>query len=843
MRVYNILGRAYDIYLVDVRGTQGIDSKYECQAPFFNPEMFAPYNCQDKIKRLFGHRTFDGFSVDSIANDHLSVIETIYKPDESLFVLGRGFGSYVVHRMLQINSTLIDAVVLDGLCAGPFCNASDWDNQRDILAHKILDQFKSANNSQSYAYQLYAQNRLDPLSSYLSLKEKTDKDIPVCGWRIVSNRDGQTTEVATVTILDQAVRPHFFAGMLQLQRCAIYDYGKAFSSLFSVNGDVIRYSFMVAPYDASFVSTNILLSEVMDLNATVAKNLQFSHNMRIYADNILKLGWTMYPQSPYRNSTATFNKPMLMMNGEYDPQAPLDKARQFANLFTAQGQSFVLMPGMGANSLMKSFMKNQADNITCAGLMIQQFFACPNCTIDTSCTNSMPGLLYEGDAFTARYFDPWNPRYIPPNGQLIAFGVLYTILFFLPVIVLVFVLVLFKNYRIKSRLIAPHIGLIFLLMRQLVNIIRSFGTTLSLSLFSITTILQDTLLVLACTIMLIQLIRFYAMTAIYRDMAKLQPSATFVRVIASKVIFGVILGVVAVIWLVFGIIMVVLEQYYGIVSTTTPYIYVSIVYAIVVVVISIALLVFDFIHHVVVTKCNVLSYFMSGDPLMFRFDQLLVIPIIILASIANFNQNIDQSIDRFITDQIAFILLCLYFGGTLVIAYFIDLIRKRTNKYQVLVNEVEEGTVTEGEGNEEDIIKKMLKNEATKRKLNAYCEKEFSLENIIAYTEVEILIADLKEGKDVDARMLELVQKYLMRSSPMELNVPAKVAKSIVDNANGQGTDDRVQLLETLMGCLMVNLLDTYSRFCLTPEFGETMKLLKPQNDDLKKKLNMAVET
>ncbi len=173
-----------------------------------------------------------GFSVDEIAKDTLKLINTIKATkNDTVILFGRGFGSYIAHRMLQIDSTQISSVILDGLCIGKYCNASDWDIQRDIMGRAILSKVTTADMNQTIAHQHYTSTNMNPTNSYISLLKAGTLSLPVCGRSLRGFTTG-VREKSTVSMFDQTLRPGFFASTFFLNRCQVNDYGNGLTFFF-----------------------------------------------------------------------------------------------------------------------------------------------------------------------------------------------------------------------------------------------------------------------------------------------------------------------------------------------------------------------------------------------------------------------------------------------------------------------------------------------------------------------------------------------------------------------------------------------------------------------------------
>ncbi len=80
------------------------------------------YQCQNKLSVGYSNN-LDGFSADEAAMDTLSLMKAVKQTYGGFnYLYGVSYGTYVSHRIIQINPDAVDAVILDGVCGGKFCD-------------------------------------------------------------------------------------------------------------------------------------------------------------------------------------------------------------------------------------------------------------------------------------------------------------------------------------------------------------------------------------------------------------------------------------------------------------------------------------------------------------------------------------------------------------------------------------------------------------------------------------------------------------------------------------------------------------------------------------------------
>jgi hypothetical protein len=117
-----------------------------------------------------------------------------------------------------------------------------------------------------------------------------------------------------------------------------------------------------------------------------------------------------------------------------------------------------------------------------------------------------------------------------------------------------------------------------------------------------------------------------------------------------------------------------------------------------------------------------------------------------------------------------------------------------------------------------NFIETILEDENLLEIFQTFCEGEWSTENIL----LKIGIHEYKQKgtKEREALAIEMKQNFLIINlSPLEVNVPSRVLKRLVDHIEKPGaefTDDLFNEVETYIN---ENLSDTIGRFFISAEF------------------------
>jgi pimeloyl-ACP methyl ester carboxylesterase len=819
IKLYNLMNKTFDVVLPDNRGT-GKSTRLTCSGSTFFDGMVSS-TCLNQYSSTYG-ANLTGFSVDEIAKDYIKLAYALKQESNTpIYLFGTSFGSYIAHRILQIDSSSIDAVIMDGVCAGSVCNATNWDIQRNTIAQTMLaKQYSSI--SQYYGDQ-------NALSLFQRVLDRINRGVPVCGQPLAPTFTTTYARYSTYMFFDQSLRPALFSSALQLTRCQPNDFG---------DGIIYYRDYQLAPnpitshflcrLDAEprLLDTHIVMSELIDWSTQARQSYLFNYGVDSLAMTLRDV-WKRYPMSVYRNGIANYSKPILMLNGDIDPQAPLTLVRQFASNFNA---TLVVMPGMTSNSFMKSYT-NGSTSTTCGMNLVSQFLSCPNCSIDTSCVQTMIGFTITGDALTSVLLgNVWANYPVPVTALKIGVSIVYGVILPLSVIVFILLLVFRKNRRITSRLFAPHIGQIYIFATQVINIIFYAGEYTSITYQQFASTVNNVLLVAACTVIFIQLERFYVLRKMYQIMNTENAGKVInlYKALSSMPLFLIIVSITILFWVIFGIIMSVTSEYFGYFTIYLPYSYCAIATAATLGLIAVLIFFIDLIT-------NLNRKYFADDPLLFRVDSMLILPIIVFSIIGNVqvtSQLENNIIVNTVFNEIAVLLMIFFFGGNACIACILDVIRGRTLKV-----EHEKEIITD-----EDKIKDIISDDVCLKYFTEYCKAEFSLENLVGYMEVQKVAEKIESmsATEIDLSLSALNEKFMCRTSEMELNVISKLANSWKEmmKVPAEKAYNRKEVLQNLLEAIIVNLLDTFSRFLVTDKYLQCAETLKVKAS-MKTKTNM----
>ncbi|KAL9654221.1 hypothetical protein ABK040_010254 [Willaertia magna] len=373
------------------------------------------------------------------AVDVVKLIQSINVPkNQDTFIYGLSYGTIWVTRILRY---------------------LELNNLNNLLKGAIIDGIVSTKNKK------YTIDMLDLTSDmvgemYLNLcnktiadkdnvcAEKLDTDNPVQYMKDVINgvygvnntstcrpiREGIPKDVLRrifgIMIADVYSRPLIPAVLYRLNRCDedmdipfILHIGNIFTELFS-----LMNSGTTLPLLSPSLQTNIVLSEIWNPDITIdeirneTETLYFALGPALQMAEIKEASnYPTYNLDPkYFNEAFTTNIPVLLLNGELDPQTPLWSAKEQNENIGGNSHGLISIPFAPHATLVFSEQKNTS--ISCGMELIINFIKMENpdvSKIDRKCLNNLNFNFTGSPLVNQLRFDCYNiyeDTYTPDNG-------------------------------------------------------------------------------------------------------------------------------------------------------------------------------------------------------------------------------------------------------------------------------------------------------------------------------------------------------------------------------------------------------------------------------------------
>ncbi|NUO48324.1 MAG: alpha/beta fold hydrolase, partial [Polyangiaceae bacterium] len=387
-----------DLYAVDHRGV-GRSARLDCPEQeteasdwgiSISPEE-APA-CRDTLLAKWGDGLAE-FSSTAAARDLGELIERAKQPGQDVFVYGVSYGTYWAHRYLQVEPSQATAVVLDSI-APPGEDFVNYDADFDAVAHDLLD--------------LCAADTL--CSSKLGVDPRAS-----LGDLYTALEAGHCSALAQTWGLDESTLPVVLAYLLmsyetrtylpplvyRLSRCDAADVTAIDKLLTVLFGSSTTSYYETLSSDALFY--NVALSELwpnaashptIEEIAAQEAGLFVSTGLTPRVAAVQDV-WPAYADDAYVDAWAETSTPLLMMNGDLDPQTPIWVGSEAADHLDGEGQEFVTVPRSAHCVLVQTPPPSDGDT-PCGMKMFLEFIADPTAALDTSCLASIPIETFTG---------------------------------------------------------------------------------------------------------------------------------------------------------------------------------------------------------------------------------------------------------------------------------------------------------------------------------------------------------------------------------------------------------------------------------------------------------------
>lgn len=344
-------------------------------------------SCRDAAVSEWGEG-LSGFTVTAAAQDLGELIERSRHAGDEVYIYSVSYGTYWAQRYLQLYPDQPDGVVLDSICAPGECRfAVRYDHLFDDTGRRLL---ALCSEDRACAARLSD----DPERFLADLYEKLDEDhCPEIGL----DRAGLRQLLATL-LMHVGLRDYIPALIYRVDRCDEQDVN-ALDALWAA---LQIYGGSDSGYGSEVLGTHIGLSEFMENPLpTVAEteehvagllfSLDIGPSMRsLYED------WPRYPPDDYVGQLAETSVPLLMLDGEWDPQTPPVVAKPTTDHFAGAHQTYVQVPWSAHTVVTQSPVDDVLNEVTCGILLMAQFLQAPRDKLDTSCTKRVVGIDFQG---------------------------------------------------------------------------------------------------------------------------------------------------------------------------------------------------------------------------------------------------------------------------------------------------------------------------------------------------------------------------------------------------------------------------------------------------------------
>lgn len=427
------IDNTFDLYIPDHRGT-GYSNPIECPSDLLG----LPANCTSYLDDVYGD-DIHYFSTYQAAMDLGYVLDLfidnlgVYSNDNTI-IYGVSYGTYYLNEYLQIFPDQIQGVILDGICSPDQCRVIKYDENfnnvginllnlcdNDVFCYDIFEQFDNVTNDDNNSSVI-----IQILSDiYLNIANNSNIIECIDAFKV----DASLLQyVFAMFLLSDEGRIFIPPIIYRLERCNEND-TEILTLMFEYILSEIEQQIENRGNFTSILTFNIILSELWNGAdptdpgpsyrelVTIAKDYYFSSGLttefRRWWDD-----WNKYEvNEEFYNKFADPSMPMLLLNGDLDPQTPYElaihSAEQYGaniddniNIPNAKNRYFYTIPNAPHFTMFNSRIRNYTDHTlhidldfeTCGMYIIASFINPQNNFIpDNECIHWLNDIDWNGD--------------------------------------------------------------------------------------------------------------------------------------------------------------------------------------------------------------------------------------------------------------------------------------------------------------------------------------------------------------------------------------------------------------------------------------------------------------
>ena len=373
-----------EIYTLEHRGV-GASNRLGCPlaeraaasssdaGPDAGPRRVDELACLDEVKAAYG-ADLQHYTTTNAARDLARAIELTRRPGLKVYVYGVSYGTAWAQRFLQVAPKHADAVVLDSLVVPGRQFLSMFTTQADPVGRKLAEVCKA---DPSCAAALGP----DPWATIVATKQKLDRGhCPELG---LTPRD---REAFTLFMRVHALQAYAFAAWVRLDRCAPDDV-TALRLLLS-------RKIFTSPNEglsSDVLGSNIAFSELWESPPPSQETLSQRYDDAVFPtappSAALQAAWPKYAADEHVGKLPDAQVPVLVMNGTFDTQTPIELSETTKAHYSLPGRTFVTIPYANHNVIAQSPLPASGDNPPehCGMAIMTAFLKSPGAPVDTSC--------------------------------------------------------------------------------------------------------------------------------------------------------------------------------------------------------------------------------------------------------------------------------------------------------------------------------------------------------------------------------------------------------------------------------------------------------------------------
>lgn len=380
------------VYLTDARGA-GRSTKLDCPnaqaedspggAAILSQEW---PDCIAEAEAPWGPGSLDRFDTTSAATDLLFLAEHTRDPNATQFAYGVSYGTFWLHRTLQLDPDAWTGVILDSIVPPDEPNLSEIDAWHDEAGRAVLERC-GRDPDCSAALGGDAVAATEELFDMLDAGHCPDlRSATLSGRELLRLTFGVLISTASVRGLIPAL-------VHRARRCSDDDMRVLTHAIERTLGRADAPPSLSAQLFSVLLSRHVVFSELWGHNPPDASALDAIASAALASKDIGRAfgpdyaSWPRYTPDAFAGQWAATDAPMLMLNSDLDPQTPLRFARPARSVYSGDHQTFVVLRGASHGAAFSSVIRG--GRTTCGILLMTQFMRDPTAPLDTSCTREL----------------------------------------------------------------------------------------------------------------------------------------------------------------------------------------------------------------------------------------------------------------------------------------------------------------------------------------------------------------------------------------------------------------------------------------------------------------------
>ncbi|KAH3764241.1 alpha/beta hydrolase fold [Pelomyxa schiedti] len=404
-QLMDLLGGTFDLMFPDHRGV-GFSTPLYCP----NPTIIQAQECIDYLDSTWGEGLHQ-FTSSNAARDLHSLVTAATESGVPVYIYGVSYGTYWLQRYLQIYSSEAErprAVILDGIVSPDKLKFLEYDFYVNTVGHELMAWCEADLFCNS------AFKGVPPISVMASLFDKLLNNATTCFDQLSQPLPPLFSSPSSIKqglnalfqqwLFSQTNRILIPPTIFRLTRCSTTDIS-ALNYLMST----LSQSLVSTPYGPNYayednpLALNIIQSEMLSLKLppptleqiiTGESSLYFTGGSSV-SNRMWYDYWDRYTPDEYANNLPSVSGlPLLMLNGNLDPQTPLYFAEEVYNHYAGPTVTFEIVNAAVHCTIANSPVDNS--DTPCGLQMVVGWILSDTKTLDTTCLDHLVPIDWAG---------------------------------------------------------------------------------------------------------------------------------------------------------------------------------------------------------------------------------------------------------------------------------------------------------------------------------------------------------------------------------------------------------------------------------------------------------------